>query len=97
VDFRADSACIVLSYDDHNGETPRAVEQHVALSSVQAAFGGSRTYFLCPARDAASGTRYSTLAEARFAASAATVSLTQVKVKIRGKERADVPTSFARD
>jgi hypothetical protein len=23
-------------------------EQHVALSSVQAAFGGSRTYFLCP-------------------------------------------------
>jgi hypothetical protein len=48
VDFRADSACIVLSYDDHNGETPRAVEQHVALSSVQAAFGGSRTYFLCP-------------------------------------------------
>jgi hypothetical protein len=48
VDFRADSAGIVLSYDDHNGETPRAVEQHVALSSVPAAFGGSRAYFLCP-------------------------------------------------
>jgi hypothetical protein len=48
VDFRADSAGIVLSYGDHNGEAPRAVEQHVALSSVPAAFGGSRTYFLCP-------------------------------------------------
>jgi hypothetical protein len=48
VDFRADSAGIVLSYDDHNGEAPRAVERHVALSSVTAAFGGSRTYFLCP-------------------------------------------------
>jgi hypothetical protein len=48
VDFRADSGDLVLSYDDHNSVAPRAVEQHVELSSVPAAFGGARGYFLCP-------------------------------------------------
>jgi hypothetical protein len=56
VDFRADSAGIVLSYGDHNGEAPRAVEQHVALSRSVA----RAPTFCAPARDAASGTRYST-------------------------------------
>jgi hypothetical protein len=48
VDFRADSGNLVLSYDNHNGEALRAVEQCVALSSVPAAFGGARVYFPCP-------------------------------------------------
>jgi hypothetical protein len=98
VDFRADSAGIVLSYGDHNGEAPRAVEQHVALSSVPAAFGGSRTYFLCPG--AGCGQRNSILyffARGSFAAGAAPVWLTKVTAKIRCKERADAPISSARD
>jgi len=45
VDFRIDSGTLVLSYDD---QSDKAVEQHLALSSVPAPFGGARAYFLCP-------------------------------------------------
>ena len=48
MNFRADSGDLVLSYDNHNAEALRALEQCVALSSVPAAFGSARTYFLCP-------------------------------------------------
>ena len=48
LEFRVDAAGVVLSYDTHDTQTPRAVEQAVALSSVPAAFGGVRLYFLCP-------------------------------------------------
>jgi hypothetical protein len=42
VGFRADKLGLVLTYDVHDGEAPRAVEQRVALSSAPAAFGGAK-------------------------------------------------------
>jgi hypothetical protein len=48
VAFRAHKAALILSYFDQRAVEPRDVEQHLALSSVPAAFGGSRAYFLCP-------------------------------------------------
>jgi hypothetical protein len=53
VAFRADKAALILSYHDQYNAEPRDVEQHIALSSVPAAFGGSRVYFLCPGTDCA--------------------------------------------
>jgi hypothetical protein len=47
LEFRADAAGLVFSFDCGD-EIPRAVEQTIALSSVPAAFGGARAYFLCP-------------------------------------------------
>jgi hypothetical protein len=48
VDFRADTAELILCYDGHGTEALKVIEQRVALSFVPAAFGGARTYFLCP-------------------------------------------------
>jgi hypothetical protein len=38
----------ILCYDDHGAEARTIIEQRVAVSFVPAAFGGVRTYFLCP-------------------------------------------------
>jgi hypothetical protein len=51
VAFRIDEADLILCYHDQHAAESRDVEQHVALSSVPAAFGGSRAYFLCPGAD----------------------------------------------
>jgi hypothetical protein len=48
LEFRADAAGLVLAYNAYDGVSARAVEQTVVLSSVPAAFGGVRAYFLCP-------------------------------------------------
>src|SRR6516165_1082124 len=48
VGFRIDTTGLLLTYDVHDGEVTRAVEQRVELSSVAAHFGGARTYFVCP-------------------------------------------------
>jgi hypothetical protein len=51
VAFRMDKDALVLCHYTQHAAEPRGVEQHVALSSVPAAFGGVRTYFLCPGAD----------------------------------------------
>jgi hypothetical protein len=48
VAFRIDEGALILCYHDQHAAEHRDVEQHVALSSVPAPFGGSRAYFLCP-------------------------------------------------
>jgi len=42
------NAALILCYIDQHAAEAQEIEQHVVLSSVPAAFGGSRTYFLCP-------------------------------------------------
>jgi hypothetical protein len=46
MNFRADSGDLVLSYDNHNAEALRALEQCVALSSVPAAFGSANLFLM---------------------------------------------------
>ncbi|MGH6673882.1 MAG: hypothetical protein ACRECV_18185 [Xanthobacteraceae bacterium] len=48
VGFRIDTAGLVLAYDAYEGDSQRAIEQRVLLSSVPVALGGERTYFVCP-------------------------------------------------
>jgi ribosomal protein L37AE/L43A len=48
VAFRVAKGALTLCYHDQHAAEPRDVEQHVALSSVSARFGGARAYFLCP-------------------------------------------------
>lgn len=48
VTFRVSEETLTLCYHDQHDAGACDVEQHVALSSVPAAFGGSRAYFLCP-------------------------------------------------
>ena len=48
VEFRVDKAALTLRYRIQRGSEPQDVEQRVGLSSVPAAFSGSRSYFLCP-------------------------------------------------
>lgn len=50
VTFRVDEATLILCYDDGHA-AGFCVEQHVSLTSVPVAFGGSRAYFLCPGAD----------------------------------------------
>ena len=47
--FHADSAAVTFSYAVDPAEESRRIEQRLLLSSVPAAFGGTRLYFLCPA------------------------------------------------
>lgn len=51
VEFRVDKAALTLRYRIQRGSEPQDVEQRVGLSSVPAAFSGSRSYFLCPGAD----------------------------------------------
>jgi hypothetical protein len=48
VAFRVDEGTLTLCYYDQQAPALRDIEQHVALSSVPATFGGARAYFLCP-------------------------------------------------
>jgi hypothetical protein len=48
ISFWADQSAVTLCYHGQQAPESVEVEQRVALSSVPAAFGGSRTYFLCP-------------------------------------------------
>jgi hypothetical protein len=48
VAFRVGEGALTLCYRDQHAAEPRDVEQHVALSSAPARFGGARAYFLCP-------------------------------------------------
>jgi hypothetical protein len=94
VDFRADTAELILCYDGHGTEALKVIEQRVALSFVPAAFGGARTYFLCPGADAF---QCSISAEEYSAVGTVRVSLTRSNAKTGRKERTDAPTSSARD
>src|SRR5713101_4430867 len=48
VSFGVDNAVLTLCYQDQRAGEHRDFEQHIALSSVPAAFGGMRVYFKCP-------------------------------------------------
>jgi hypothetical protein len=48
VDFRADTAELVLCYDANGSEAPKVIEQRVELSFAPTVFGGARAYFVCP-------------------------------------------------
>ena len=63
VAFRADAAGLILSHHGNLADASRAVEQHVVLSSIPAALGGSRLYFICPGAEC--GRRVSVLYFAR--------------------------------
>jgi hypothetical protein len=48
IDFRADTTGLVLCYLVQGAKATKAIEQRIDLSFAPAAFGGARTYFLCP-------------------------------------------------
>jgi hypothetical protein len=48
IDFKADTAGLLLYYRTHGIEGAKLIEERVELSFVPAALGGARAYFLCP-------------------------------------------------